>query len=94
MPKLKISDHALVRYCERVLGLDRAAVSQAIAGAIGDATEGRYNLPGQDIVAVVQNGVVVTFVPLCYRGNVFLKPAKRPKAARPMLPEPEDWRKI
>jgi hypothetical protein len=63
MKTLYISDHALVRYCERVLGLDKKAVIKGISNALGPIKDGKYKLPDQDIIAVIVNNTIVSFVP-------------------------------
>lgn len=63
MKTLYISDHALVRYCERVLGLDKLAVIKSISAALGPVKDGKHKLPDVDIVAVIENNTIKTFIP-------------------------------
>lgn len=66
--KLAISDHALVRYMERVLGVDVGGVRKQILdakskkdiGVLGDCTYPVNNL----YCVVVKDGVVVTVKPV------------------------------
>lgn len=65
--EIVVSDHAILRYAERVLGLDANEIRMTIqaqvaplAHALGD---GNYPLGG-DCKAVVKNRVVVSIVPL------------------------------
>lgn len=76
-PTLRVSEHAALRYCERVLGFDRKAPEVALQQEFG-AEDGRYKLTGQPIVAIVKNKTVVTFVP-----DVPLKELLKPKKKRP-----------
>ena len=79
---LPVTDHAAVRYCERVLGFDRHALGLAMSDLVGSLKTGRFKLPGQDVVAVVDNGTVITFVPT---KNPKLKAKiKKPKKLRPI----------
>jgi hypothetical protein len=63
---LAVSEHALLRYAERVLGLDTSEVVRAIEHAVAPAAtilgDGTYPLtPG--LVAVVKGRTVVTIKP-------------------------------
>jgi hypothetical protein len=61
--ELRVSDHAIVRYFERVLGVDMDQVRNKIATnelkrvhkQLGDG-----KLPMKDFTAVIKNGVVLT----------------------------------
>lgn len=77
---IHVTDHAAIRYCERVLGFDRAALAKAMTELTG-GMPGRHKLPGHDVVAVVENGSIITFVPATYA-----KPPKKtkPKKMRPI----------
>lgn len=64
-PEPTVSEHAMLRYLERVKGVDMEAVRQEILGngtaeAITFAGNGRIKKGGTDITLIVQNSVVVT----------------------------------
>ena len=64
-PEPTVSEHALLRYLERVKGVDLEALRQEIldngtADAIAFAGNGRIKKGGTDITLIVQNSVVVT----------------------------------
>ncbi len=61
--RLHVSDHAFARYCDRVLGLNRAVLERSLRQAIGTTKDGRYKIPGQPYIAIVSDGVVCTIVP-------------------------------
>lgn len=71
--KLRVSDHARVRYMERVHGLDMAEIDAEILGgrSIEQLRDGRYKIDGHSIR--VRDNVVVTVV----------KKDRRPKRKRP-----------
>jgi hypothetical protein len=59
-----VTDHAVVRYLERVAGMDIAAIRRAILPADVEAQvrvlgDGRYPV-GETHAAIVRDGVVVT----------------------------------
>lgn len=63
---IHISDHAIVRYCERVLGLDvkqlkEDMISPRVEASIKALGDGRYPV-GSNHQALVVGGVVVTVV--------------------------------
>lgn len=66
-PTIDVSDHAILRYCERVLGLDVDTIKKQIAteglskanSCLGDE---KYPI-GHDMHAVIKNNVVVSIVP-------------------------------
>lgn len=69
MTTISISDHAVLRYLERVHGLDidglRATIAarvQPIAAKVGRMAPapGRYAVRGTDVIFVVDGAVVVT----------------------------------
>jgi hypothetical protein len=55
---MKVTDHAIVRYCERFLDLDKRKISKGIISKIGP-TDGRYPL-GNGMIALVKDKTVVT----------------------------------
>lgn len=63
---IEISEHAVLRYAERVLGLNqnevRASIVAKVAPLVRTLGDGKYPV-GNDCVAVVHNGVVVSVVP-------------------------------
>ncbi len=65
-PEPTVTEHALLRYCERVLGVDLAAASSAIlnaptVAAIKFAKNGKHKRA--DCVVVFKNNAVVTVEP-------------------------------
>ncbi len=64
---LRITDHALMRYCERVGNVDMDALKLAILAAViptyATLGNGAYPLPGTDCMAVVHDRTVVTIRP-------------------------------
>lgn len=64
--ELEISEHAVLRYAERVLGLDqdevRAKIVACVAPFVRALGDGKYPV-GNGCVAVVHNGAVVSVVP-------------------------------
>lgn len=97
MKPIFITDHAVLRFAERVLGLDRPSIEKAIEDAVGDAQEGSFPIGDLKVKAVVSNGAVVTIIPtqnprtLKRRLN-----RRRAKAARlkPTERSPTDWRDL
>lgn len=67
--RLRVSDHAYLRYAERVLGFDRqqahAAIVQLVGGAVELCADCRvpFKIGGEDFVAVVKNRTLLTIVP-------------------------------
>lgn len=63
---IEISEHAVLRYAERVLGLNqdevRAAIVAKVAPFVRALGDGKYPV-GRGCVAVVTKGVVVSVVP-------------------------------
>ncbi len=68
MAKIKVSDHAIIRYFERVLGLDLAEIRDELSSdkincmysTLGD---GKYPLEqGNGVRAVIVNNTVVSVV--------------------------------
>lgn len=63
---IEISEHAVLRYAERVLGLNqdevRATIVAKIAPFVRTLGDGKYPV-GHGCVAVVHNGTVVSVVP-------------------------------
>lgn len=64
-----MTDHAVIRYAERVLGIPvRQAVEERVfadrrrAGVIRKLPRGRMRLGDSDVVLVIENGTVVTVV--------------------------------
>jgi hypothetical protein len=84
---LRISDHAYLRYAERVLGFDRQEAHTAIREAIGGAVElcpdcrVPFKVGGEDYVGVVKNRTLLTIVPRAEMPP--LPKPKRPKVLRP-----------
>lgn len=61
MPELKFTEHALFRYCQRVLGADIPDLKKSLTELIGPhASDGHYKLLGYDAYAVIKDGFVVT----------------------------------
>jgi hypothetical protein len=60
---LIISEHAMVRYCERVMGLTREELAASMTAALGELGDGRHKIPGHPVLAVVKNRTIVTFIP-------------------------------
>ncbi len=61
--KLKVSEHALLRYLERVMGEDLNLIRNLIKRSLPDKLpNGRYPLKGTLIQAIVANNVVVSIV--------------------------------
>lgn len=99
MKPLFISDHAVLRFAERVLGLDRISIETAIENAVGDAQEGSFPIGKLSVKAVVSNGTVVTVAPTANpRTLKRRKNRRRAKAARIKPSERElvttDWRDL
>ncbi len=88
---MRISEHALLRYCEHILGFDRIAASKAFLELLAGAKDGRHKLPGLDLLAVVKEGTVVTFIPYSIPKPPKPKPPKPPKVARPIPDQIESW---
>ena len=58
---LKFTEHALFRYCQRVLGADVTWLKERLEEDIGPLTsDGHYKLKGHDAYAVIRDGFVVT----------------------------------
>lgn len=78
MTPIKVTDHARLRYCERVLGADINEIDTAILGEIGNTAaalgDGIYPVFAGSCRAIVQGGQVVTIVPSKKRK---FKPKKR-----------------
>lgn len=59
-----VTDHAVVRYIERILGLDIDGVRREIASgheeAIAKTTKGVIKVPGRNMNLTIRSGVVVT----------------------------------
>lgn len=71
---IRVTDHALVRFLQRVGGLDIEAVREALttslkrAQVVADGVGKRnYNVLADGIVYVVRDGVVVTVLPAAGR---------------------------
>jgi hypothetical protein len=80
-----VTDHALVRYMERILGVDTDAIRSQILDCGRDNLvrrigSGAIKAPSINAVLVVQSATVVTITQL--------KPAS-PKPARPKMPREE-----
>jgi hypothetical protein len=59
--KLKFTEHALFRYCQRVLGADVSWLIDSLTEKIGDVPgDGNYKLRGYDAYAVIRDGHAVT----------------------------------
>lgn len=65
MAKLQISDHALVRYLERIQDVDLEAIRQAIADEIGPLVAGvtEQNVTRNGMRYLIRSGVLVTIHP-------------------------------
>ncbi len=64
-PEPVVSEHALLRFVERVYGVDLSAMkneilSDNIKALIDQFQTGRFPIPNYDCVAVVKNRVIVT----------------------------------
>ena len=81
MPATIVSDHAILRFAERVLDLDSSAIVRTILAAVPNQ-DGLYPLPGLGVAARIKDRCVVTVVP----DRNWPKPPKKqvPKAARPV----------
>lgn len=67
MPKLSLSDHAMLRWLERAVGMDiaglRASIEAGLATAHGAAESiggGNYLIVSGGMVYAVRNGVITT----------------------------------
>ncbi len=82
--KLHITEHAKLRYCERILGFESGALIGAMRKLVGGAQSGRFKLPGHEVLAVVENGCLITFIPA---------PRSRPEPRKPAnaIPKPEHY---
>lgn len=66
---LKVSDHALARYAERVLGLDRKQIFADLRRMVGPAAEvcpdcrAPFVVGGEEYVAVIKGRRVLTILP-------------------------------
>lgn len=99
MKPIFITDHAILRFAERILGLDRVSIETAIENAVGEAQEGSFPIGTLKVKAVVSNGAVVTVAPLANpRTLKRRKNRRRAKAARLKPAErelvPTDWRDL
>lgn len=58
---LKFTEHALFRYCQRVLGADVTWLKESLATQLGDVPgDGIYKLRGYDAYAIVKDSMVMT----------------------------------
>lgn len=58
---LRYTEHALFRFCQRVLGADVTWLQAQLADQIGNVPgDGNYKLRGYDAYAVIRDGHVVT----------------------------------
>lgn len=58
---LRFTEHALFRYCQRVLGADVTWLKEQLELEIGPHTaDGHYKLGEHDAYAVIKDGFVVT----------------------------------
>lgn len=89
-PDLHITDHAIIRYCERALGLDRKAIEDQIRAGVGDGKNGRFQLPGTDMAARVINRTVVSVVPVV--DTRVKEPKKKRKKHAPVAVQ--EWKLI
>ncbi len=100
MKPIFITDHAILRFAERVLGLDRISIETAIESAVGDAQEGQFQIGKLSFKAVVSNGAVVTVShmvnpkTLKRRQNRRRAKAARLKPAERELVVTTDWRDL
>lgn len=84
---MRVSEHALLRYAERVLGFDREQAFAELARLVGGAVEicpdcrVPFTVGGQEFVAVVENRTVKTILPK--QTFMPLPKRKKPKALRP-----------
>jgi len=60
---VKVSDHAVLRYCERFLDLDVCAIKRSLSKAVVGRENGAYLIADTGMYAVVQNNTIVTIVP-------------------------------
>lgn len=57
----RFTEHALFRYCQRVLGADIEWLKQSFSGRLGQVPgDGNYKLQGYDAYAIVRDGAVVS----------------------------------
>ncbi len=58
---LRFTEHALFRYCQRVLGADVTWLKESLSAQLGDIPgDGAYKLSGYDAYAIVKDGMVMT----------------------------------
>jgi hypothetical protein len=86
-PRLRISDHALVRFLERAGGLDVEAVRLALADSLARAASAaeqldarRYTIQADGLRYVVADGVVITVREIGWR-SARAEPALSPEDA-------------
>lgn len=62
--KLPVSDHALIRYMERIMGLDlenlRSEISNVNVSAYKQLGDGNYPIHNVKARAVIKDGIIVT----------------------------------
>lgn len=57
----RFTEHALFRYCQRVLGADIDWLRESFIASLGPIPgDGNYKLKGYDAYAIVRDGTVVT----------------------------------
>lgn len=90
---LQFTEHALFRYCQRILGADMRWLTKQLNEQIGAVTkDGDHKLKDFDAYAVVRNGFVVTI--LTGKQLQDLKLGKKPKRFKNRtryVPAREDW---
>lgn len=65
--KIIVSDHAIIRYMERVMGLNfydikKEIVSDKLSSILQDCGDGKYPIEGTKCRTVILNGVAVTVI--------------------------------
>jgi hypothetical protein len=79
-PILTISDHALVRHMERVMGYDIPALRRQLEGRLSEAAAiGATGITINRFTYLIENGVVITVLRRNNRG-LHLKPSERERA--------------
>ena len=65
--KVEVTEHALIRYCERVLGVDFDEIREEILfegleERVNFASSGRFEAPDKEFTAIVEKGTIVSVV--------------------------------
>jgi len=59
---MHVSDHALLRYCERFLGLDIPKTKEEISKLIQFSDNGEHLVANTGLIAIIKNDTVVTII--------------------------------